>query len=261
MDVEIVLHILSRLISAVPVTLALALASTVLSVAVAIVATACRRSSFLPLRGMAELYVLAFRAMPMLVQLFVLYYGLSQFAWLRASPLWFVLRSPFACAVIAISFCTGAYMAEVMRGGLASVPAGAVEAARSLGLSRNKAFLLVVLPIAVRRALPAFGSEVVLTLKATSLASTVTVIELTGMAKDLMSETFAVIEVFSIAALLYLALSTMLILAFQRFEAAMTPLHERTSIRNAARRAQPSRSMPTTRKLGGIGKWGEQHGR
>ncbi len=227
MDFETTLHVASELVGAIWVTLALAAATLPLGFVLAGVATWARASRHRSLRAIASAYVLAFRSTPLLVQIFVLYYGLSQFAWLRESPAWILLREPFACAVIAMSLCSGAYTAEVMRGGLAAVPKGAIEAARALGLSSIKVFFLVTAPIAVRRALPAYSNEIVVTLKATSLASTITVMELTGVAKDLMSETFAVIQVFCMVAAIYLVINSALILGLRLLEIYLAPPHER----------------------------------
>jgi octopine/nopaline transport system permease protein len=218
MDLSTIIRILFDLVSSLPMTLALAAMSVPLSFLVALGLTILRRSSLRVLRMSAEGYVLVFRSTPLLVQIFILYYGLSQFAWLRASILWGILREPFWCAVIAISLCSGAYAAEVIRGALNTVPTGCIEAARALGLSRFQTILSVTAPIALRQALPAYSSEIIITLKATSLACTITVMELTGTAKNLMGETFAVIEVFTIAALIYLTLTTLMILLLQRLE-------------------------------------------
>lgn len=230
MDLETALHVARELAGAIWVTLALAAVTLPLGLILAGLATWARRSRHRALRGVASAYVLAFRSIPLLVQIFVLYYGLSQFAWLRASPAWIVLKDPFACAVIAMSVCAGAYTAEVMRGGLAAVPLGAIEAARALGLSRFRTFLLVTMPIAIRRALPAYSNEIVVTLKSTSLACTITVMELTGVAKDLMSQTFAVIEVFCMVALIYLIINMVLIFILRLIERGLTPPYQRKPI-------------------------------
>lgn len=227
MDFETTLHVAIELAGAIRVTLALAAATLPLGFMFAALATWARNSRYRIVRVVASGYVLVFRSTPLLVQIFVLYYGLSQFAWLRASPAWIVLRDPFACAVIAMSLCAGAYTAEVMRGGLAAVPQGAIEAARALGLSRFKTFFLVTAPIAMRRALPAYSNEIVVTLKSTSLACTITVMELTGVAKDLMSQTFAVIEVFCMVAAIYLAINMILIFALRVLELSLTPAYLR----------------------------------
>lgn len=228
MDLETTLHVAEELAGAIWVTLALTAATLPLGFLFAALATAARHSRNRMVRAVASAYVLVFRSTPLLVQIFVLYYGLSQFAWLRENPAWIVLRDPFACAVIAMSLCSGAYAAEVMRGGLAAVPQGAIEAARALGLSPLKTFLLVIAPIAVRRALPAYSNEIVVTLKSTSLACTITVMELTGVAKDLMGRTFAVIEVFCMVAFIYLAINMILIVALRSLETYLTPLYQRT---------------------------------
>ena len=154
-----------------------------------------------------------------------------------------MLKDPFACAVIAMSVCAGAYTAEVMRGGLAAVPEGAIEAARALGLSRFKTFLLVTMPIAIRRALPAYSNEIVVTLKSTSLACTITVMELTGVAKDLMSQTFAVIEVFCMVALIYLIINMVLIFLLQQVERWLTPPYQRKPMFAGLRRAAAKRPL------------------
>jgi octopine/nopaline transport system permease protein len=238
MDLETTLHVATELVGAIWTTLALAAVTLPLAFVFAALTTWARGSRYRLLQVLAEGYVLAFRSTPLLVQIFLLYYGLSQFAWLRASPLWLLLREPFACAVIAMSICGGAYTAEVMRGGLAAVPVGVIEAARALGLSRLRIFWLVTAPIAIRRALPAYSNEIVVTLKSTSLACTITVMELTGVAKDLMSQTFAVIEVFCMVAAIYLAINMILIFLLRRLEIQLSPTYLRA--------ASPARLMPST---------------
>jgi octopine/nopaline transport system permease protein len=227
MDFETTLHVATELAGAIWMTLALAAATLPFAFVFAALATWARGSRYRLPRALADGYVLVFRSTPLLVQIFLLYYGLSQFAWLRASPLWLLLREPFACAVIAMSICGGAYAAEVVRGGLAAVPVGVIEAARALGLSRLRIFWLVTAPIAIRRALPAYSNEIVVTLKSTSLACTITVMELTGVAKDLMSQTFAVIEVFCMVAAIYLAINMILIFLLRRLEIYLAPAYLR----------------------------------
>ena len=118
-----------------------------------------------------------------------------------------MLRDPVGCAILAITLNASAYLMELFAGAIAAVPRGEIEAAKSLGLGRWQRTRLVVLPRAARMVLPAYGNEVVLTLKATSLASTITLMELTGSARIIVSRTYAPYEVFVAAALIYLALS------------------------------------------------------
>ena len=159
-----------------------------------------------PLLHVARAYVWMFRGTPALVQLFVIYYGLAQFEWLRETPAWVLLREPFWCCVIAFSLNSGAYTAEILRGAISGVPAGQIEAARSLSLRPVAAFRTVVWPQALRLALPPYGNEVIGMLKTTALASTVTMAEITGVAETIAAETFAPYEVFLSAAVIYLIL-------------------------------------------------------
>ena len=158
------------------------------------------------LRSVARAYVWMFRGTPALVQLFVIYYGLAQFAWLRETPAWVLLREPFWCCVIAFSLNSGAYTAEILRGAISGVAAGQIEAARSLSLRPVPTFFKVVWPQALRLALPPYGNEVIGMLKTTALASTVTMAEITGVAETIVAETFAPYEVFLSAAVIYLIL-------------------------------------------------------
>lgn len=222
MDMESFIDAALKLSGAFLVTLSLVICVVPLAFLFGALATWARRSTSKGLRIVADLYVLVFRSTPLLVQLFVLYYGLSQFEIVRNSWAWLLLRDPYVCAVMAMAICAGAYAAEIMRGALASVPKGTIEAGTALGLSKLKVFFLITLPIAARRALPAYGNEVIITIKSTSLASTVTVMELTGVAKDLMSETYAVIEVFCMVAAIYLALNVLVMLIFKQLDNAFS---------------------------------------
>ena len=161
--------------------------------------------------GAARVYIFVIRGTPLLVQLFLIYYGLGQVEWLRHSIFWVVLREPFWCAVIALIINTTAYGAEIIRGGLQSVSWGEKEAARSFGMSGFLLFRRIVFPIAIRQALPAYGNEVILMVKATSLASTVTVMEMTGVSNAIIADTYRPLEVFLIAGALYLLLNFILI--------------------------------------------------
>jgi polar amino acid transport system permease protein/octopine/nopaline transport system permease protein len=152
------------------------------------------------------------------VQLFFLYYGFGQFSFIRHSVVWPLLRDPFACAVIALGLNSGAYTARILMGALAAVPKGIVEAAEALGLSRTTILSRVKAPIAIRIAIPAYANETILNLKATSLASTVTIMELTGTSKLLVSETYAPYEIFVGAGMVYLAMTFVLSHAFRILE-------------------------------------------
>jgi len=166
----------------------------------------------------AWLYTYVIRGTPMLVQLFLIYYGLAQFDAVRASALWPYLRDPFWCTVLTMTLHTAAYIAEILRGALQSIPKGEIEAARALGMSRAKTLVYIMLPRAARIGLPAYSNEVILMLKASALASTVTLLELTGMARTIIARTYLPVEIFFAAGLFYLLISFMLVQGFKLLE-------------------------------------------
>ena len=163
-------------------------------------------------------YIFFFRGTPLLLQLFLVYYGLAQFDAIREGPLWVYLRDPYWCALIAMTMHTAAYIAEIIRGAIQSVPTGEVEAARALGMSRLQTVWHIVLPRAARIGLPAYSNEVILMLKASSLASTVTLLELTGMARTIIARTYMPVEIFFAAGLFYLVMTFILVQIFRLLE-------------------------------------------
>lgn len=171
-----------------------------------------RMSSNRFLSSFAKYYSNVFRGTPLLVQLFLFYYGLGQVPFIKHNAVaWWLISDGARCAVMALALNTAAYTSEILRGGLMSVPAGLVEAAQACGMSRLLRFRRIEFPLAIRQALPAYGNELILVVKGTSLASTITVLEITGYAKRLMSQTFAIFEVFAIAGAIYLLVNLVLI--------------------------------------------------
>lgn len=195
------------LLLALPLTLELALTSIALGFMLAVLLAAARLSRIRAFSVLAYSFVYAIRGTPLLAQVFFVYYGLGQLDAMRNSILWPIFREAYACALIALSLNTAAYGSEIIRGGLLAVPRGQVEAAKAFGLTATQKFRLVVFPQALRTMLPAYGNELILILKGTSLASIITIIELTGQARILASETYAPIEVFAAAGAVYLALN------------------------------------------------------
>jgi octopine/nopaline transport system permease protein len=217
------LEALQKMLAGVPLTLELALLATLLGGVLALVLALMRSSGLAVLEAAARGYVFAFRGSPLLVQIFLIYYGLGQFRAVRLSVLWPFLREPFWCAVLALTLNTAAYASEIIRGGLAAVSHGEVEAARACGMSRALAFRRIVLPLALRQALPAYGNELILMVKATSLASIITLMEITGIAAKLVSDTYRVIEVFVVAGAIYLAINFALTRLVMAAEYGLTP--------------------------------------
>lgn len=220
-DISLLWSLLPALISGAQLTLVLTVLVIALGFSLALPVALARNSRWRPVRALADGYILFFRGTPALVQLFLLYYGAGQFDSVRASVLWPMLRDPFWCVVIALGLNSAAYAGKTLAAALSAVPRGLHEAAFVLGLSRSRRFWRIDLPLAVRTALPAFGNDVILTCKATALASTVTLLELTGTARLLTSETYAPYEVFCAAGLVYLFINYALMLCLRRLESAL----------------------------------------
>jgi len=163
-------------------------------------------------------YTYLFRGTPLLIQLYMIYYGLAQFQLVKSSIFWVFLREGYWCALLAFVLNTAAYTTEIIRGAIQNVPFGEVEAARAIGMSRIMVLRRVVLPQAFRIMLPAYSNEVVLMLQATSIASLVTVMDLTGAARVIIANTFAPYEIFVTIALMYLAMTYGIIWLFNIWE-------------------------------------------
>lgn len=154
-------------------------------------------------------YGAAFRGTPLLVQMFLLYYGLGQFEAVRASVLWVVLEDAFYCGLIALTLNIAAYMAEDIRAAIQSISSGQTEAATAFGMPRRTLLRRIVLPQALRMATPALGNEAVSLLKATALVSTITVLDLTGVARRLSTESYTT-DALVLAGLVYGALTLLI---------------------------------------------------
>jgi arginine/ornithine transport system permease protein len=170
------------------------------------------------LRGPVWLYIYFFRGTPLLVQLFMIYYGLGQFEAIRESFAWPFLREAWFCALLAFTLNTAAYTAEILRGAIEATPRGEVEAAKAFGMSPWLRYRRVIVPSSFRRALPAYGNEVIFMLHGTALASVVTLVDITGAARIVNSRYFTPYEAFLTAAALYLCLTFLIIWLFRRLE-------------------------------------------
>ena len=205
MDVAFLWKTFLTLIEGVPLLLELAGLSLAAGAAFALLLATMRLSGVAALDWTAQAYIFVFRGTPLLVQIFLIYYGLGQFRpELQAVGIWWFFREPFYCAVFALTLNTAAYSAEIIRGGLLSVPHGQIEAAKACGMSRLMRFRRITMPIAIRQAMPAYGNEIILMVKATSLASVITLMEVTGLAHRTIAQTFRAVEVFVVAGAIYL---------------------------------------------------------
>lgn len=195
-----------RLIDGAAVTVKLVALACVIGLVLAIPLALARRSDRRWIAVPAYLYIYFFRGTPLIVQLALLYYGLAQFEAVRESPFWIVLGDAEYCGLLGLTLNTTAYVAEILRGGIAAVPKGEVEAAEACGMSRATVYRRIVLPRAIRIAWPAYGNEVILLMKGSALVSTITVYDLMGETRSVFSRGYDD-TVYLYAAAMYLTLA------------------------------------------------------
>ena len=204
MDFELMANSFPKLLNATIITLKLLSVSLIIGLIIGLFFAILRLNKNKVINKLAYGYSYVFRGTPLLVQIFIIYFGLGQVEYLRSTFLWVVLKEPYWCAIIAFALNTGAYTSEILRSAFQTIKPGLIEAGKSLGISNKIIFYRIQLPIAIRQSLPAYGNEIILMLKGTSLASTVTLMDLTGVAKYIISTTFKPIEVFIVAGGIYL---------------------------------------------------------
>lgn len=218
MEWEVIYKWLPKFFQGAVLTLELVSIAVILGLLLAIPLGIARSSKLWFVRALPYGYIFFFRGTPLLVQLFLVYYGLAQFEAIRNSFMWVYLREPFWCAVATMTLHTAAYIAEILRGAIQAIPPGEIEAARALGMSKTKALFYIVLPRAARIGLPAYSNEVILMLKASSLASTVTLLELTGITRTIIARNYLTVDMFFTAGVIYLLMSFVLVQAFKQLE-------------------------------------------
>ena len=204
MDLDLMITSFPKLLNATLITLKLLSVSLVLGLFLGLFFAILRLNKNPFINKFAYGYSYIFRGTPLLVQIFIIYFGLGQIESLRSSFLWVVLKEPYWCAIIAFALNTGAYTSEILRSAFQTIKPGFIEAGKSLGIQSKIIFYKIQIPIAIRQSLPAYGNEIILMLKGTSLASTVTLMDLTGVAKYIISTTFKPVEVFIVAGGIYL---------------------------------------------------------
>ena len=204
MDFDLMINSFPKLLNATIVTLKLLSVSLIIGLFIGLFFAVLRSNRNIYINKFAYGYSYIFRGTPLLVQIFIIYFGLGQIEFVRSSFLWVVLKEPYWCAIIAFTLNTGAYTSEILRSAFQTIKPGIIEAGKSLGISNKIIFYKIQIPIAIRQSLPAYGNEIILMMKGTSLASTVTLMDLTGVAKYIISTTFKPIEVFIVAGGIYL---------------------------------------------------------
>ena len=216
MDFELAYNNFFILITGLDETLILVIISLSLGFIISIPFSIARASSNKILSNSVYYYVFVIRGTPLLVQIYLIYFGLGTIPAVRESFLWIFLKEPFWCGVIALVINTVAYTTEIFRGGIESVTKGQIESCKSLGMNKFTMYAKIILPCAFRQALPGYGNEMILMVKSTSLISLTTYMEMTGLARNIMYKTYAPIEAFLAAGSIYLFLN-FLVVQFIKF--------------------------------------------
>lgn len=216
---EIIVESLPRLLGGAVVTLEITSLSVLLGFLIAIPLAVMRVSKLRCLWMPVYAFTFYFRGTPLLVQIFLIYYGSGQFqVFLDSVGLWHFFKSPWFCSVLALTLNTAAYSAEIFRGGIQGVPRSEVEAARACGMSGLLLYRRIIIPKALRIAWPAYTNEVIFLLQASSLVSIITVMDITGVAREISARSFAFYELFLAAAAIYLVLVYGILWIFKRIE-------------------------------------------
>ena len=200
-----------KILKALDQTLLLLLASLPIGFILSLIFALGRVSKNKFLSKTIEYYIFIIRGTPLLVQIYLIYFGLGSIKVIRDSFLWIILKEPFWCGVLALTINTVAYGSEIFRGGIQAVSQGQIESGKSLGFTRIGLLRKIIFPIALRQVLPTYGNELILMVKATSLISLTTYMEMTGVARRLMAITWAPVEAFLAAGILYLFLNFLMI--------------------------------------------------
>lgn len=211
-------HIPDLLVGAV-LTAQLVVISGIVGLFFGLILAQLRLSKSMAVQALPFAYIFFFRGTPLLVQIFLIYYGLGQFESIQRSFLWEpVLSQAYWCAIIAFTLNTSAYLAEIIRGAIQAIPAGELEAADAIGMSKWQKLTRITLPRAFGIVIPAYSNEVIFMLKGSALASTIALMDIMGVARTIIANTYASIEIFFAAGVIYLLLSWVILAGFRAFE-------------------------------------------
>jgi len=206
------------MISGLVVTVELMLCSLIAGLLLAIIFTLASATGKIYFKAPIDAFVFFIRGTPLLVQIFIIYYGSGQWSWLHTTFLWDLLRHPFGCAALALTLNTAAYTTALLIGAIRAVPRGEIEACQVLGFSRWQMLKHIVFSRAWRLALPAYSNEVIMILKSTSLASTITLLDLMGVMRQMIAKTYEVLPFFIMAGVFYWLLNALIIGLFRLLE-------------------------------------------
>lgn len=218
MDFQVIIDNLPLYFQGLGITIILVICALILglclAIPIALLATSkSRMVCFLP-----KAYIYFFRGTPMLVQMYMIYHGMAQFEAVRESFLWVIFKEAYACALISFALNTAGYTAEILRGTIEQTAFGEIEAAKSCGMSTAIIYRRIILPSTFRRALPAYGNEVIFMLHGSALAGVITIVDLFGAAKIVNARNFVPFESFITAGLFYLVLTFLIVWGFKKAE-------------------------------------------
>ncbi|EDJ90646.1 arginine ABC transporter permease ArtM [Haemophilus influenzae] len=218
---------LSVIVQGIPTSLLLTVVSLLIAFCLALFLTFLLSMENKWVKRAVNLYLTLFTGTPLLVQFFLIYAGPGQFQWIIDSPLWYVLSNAWFCAALALALNSAAYSTQLFHGAVKAIPKGQWESCGALGLNRIQT-LKILIPYALKRALPSYGNEIILVFKGTALASTITIMDIMGYARQLYGTEYDAITIYGIAGGIYLiitGIATLLlrkletkVLAFERFE-------------------------------------------
>ncbi len=218
MDFQVIIDNLPLYLQGLQTTIVLVVASLILGLALAIPIALLAASKRKWVAALPKAYIYFFRGTPLLVQMFMIYHGMGQFEAVRESFLWVIFQHAWACALVAFALNTAGYTGEILRGTIEQTPYGEIEAAKSVGMSNAQIYRRIILPSTFRRALPAYGNEVIFMLHGSSLAGLITIVDLFGAAKVVNARNFVPFESFIAAGIFYLAITFMIVWGFKKAE-------------------------------------------
>ena len=218
MDYNVIINNLPLYLNGLLVTIQLVLIALITGFGLAVPLSLMAVSKISFFKYPAKTYIYFFRGTPLLVQMFLLYYGMGQFEEIRESVLWILFKEAYWCAIIAFALNTAGYTAEILRGAIEQTPFGEIEAANASGMSKYTLYRRIILPGSFRRALPAYGNEVIFMLHGSALAGVITIVDLFGAAKIVNSRYFVPFESFITAGFFYLCCTFFIIWFFRWVE-------------------------------------------
>ncbi len=204
MDFQLIWQYFPDLLNGAWLTIELVALSLLVGFFLAFICGLAALSHYRLLRYLAQSYMFIFRGSPLLIQIYLIYYGSSQISWIKDSFLWTILSQAYWCALIALTLNTAAYTAEIVRGAIRNIPQGAIEAGKSFGMPRWLLFRRITLPQTLRLMIPAYSNEVIQMLHASALVGAITLMDLTATAQNLISRTYASYSFYLAIAVIYL---------------------------------------------------------